>query len=74
MLLVSYAAISGWLQCILVNPICVIAYTLASFSFFKTRLIVEEGALIDFFGDEYVQYKKRVHSGLPFNDGIKLEG
>lgn len=61
------------IQLILVNPLCTLIYTLASWSFFKTRVLIEEEALLNFFGDEYIEYKKRVHSGLPFNNGIQLE-
>jgi protein-S-isoprenylcysteine O-methyltransferase len=64
----------GWLlwsigtQLILMNPICIIGYSLASWSFFKSRIREEESILIEFFGDEYREYMKRVPPGIPFLD------
>ncbi|XP_075762704.1 protein-S-isoprenylcysteine O-methyltransferase [Pelodiscus sinensis] len=60
-------------QVLLCNPICVVGYTLASWRFFKERIEEEEMTLIHFFGEEYLKYKKRVPSGLPFIKGIKVE-
>lgn len=60
-------------QLILVNPICVIIYAIASWTFFKTRVKIEEEALLNFFGDQYMEYKKHVYSGLPFNNGVSLK-
>ncbi|KAJ8264888.1 hypothetical protein COCON_G00139870 [Conger conger] len=59
-------------QVLLCNPVCVLAYTLASWRFFRERIEEEEISLIHFFGEEYVEYKRRVHSGLPFITGIRV--
>lgn len=60
-------------QLVLVNPLCTGIYAIASWSFFKNRIIVEEESLINFFGEEYIEYKRKVPSGLPFIRGIPLE-
>lgn len=53
-------------QVVLVNPVCLIGYTIASYYFFKTRIQEEEGILIEFFGDEYRDYMRKVPPGIPF--------
>ncbi|OQR97341.1 isoprenylcysteine carboxyl methyltransferase [Thraustotheca clavata] len=53
-------------QVFLCNPLCTIAYTAASWSFFKDRIPYEEEILLDFFPEEYPQYKARTISGVPF--------
>eukprot|EP01132_Coremiostelium_polycephalum_P007676 gene7676-9444_t len=53
-------------QIVLLNPICFVAYIYASYSFFSDRIEVEEEYLIDFFGNDYKQYRKKVWSGIPF--------
>lgn len=63
---------TGWFywsigtQIILLNPVCLIGYTVAAYDFFKHRIRDEEHILIEFFGDDYVEYKGRVPSGIPF--------
>jgi len=67
----SYA---GWFlwslgsQLILVNPVCLVLYALVSFTFFQERIYVEEFTLLQFFGQDYKDYQKRVGPGIP---GIK---
>ncbi|KAG7165080.1 S-isoprenylcysteine O-methyltransferase-like, partial [Homarus americanus] len=58
-------------QLILVNPFCVIIYTLASWSFFNERIHFEEMTLLSFFGEKYLDYQKRVGTGLPFIKGYQ---
>ncbi|KAK7069926.1 hypothetical protein SK128_027313 [Halocaridina rubra] len=58
-------------QLILVNPFCTVAYTLTSWSFFYERVYVEEKILIDFFGEKYLDYQKKVGTGLPFIKGYQ---
>jgi len=53
------------------NPICMIAYTIASWIFFKERIIDEEITLLNFFGEDYLLYQKRVPTGLPFIYGYQ---
>ncbi|NXA40272.1 ICMT methyltransferase, partial [Eudromia elegans] len=60
-------------QVLLCNPVCAVGYTLVSWRFFRERVEEEEITLIHFFGEEYLEYKKRVPSGLPFIRGVKVE-
>ncbi|NXT82875.1 ICMT methyltransferase, partial [Zapornia atra] len=60
-------------QVLLCNPICVVGYALASWRFFRERIEEEEITLIHFFGEEYLEYKRKVPSGLPFIKGVKVE-
>ncbi|KAG7264348.1 hypothetical protein CRUP_020873 [Coryphaenoides rupestris] len=43
-----------------------------SWRFFRERIEEEELSLIHFFGEDYVEYKKRVSTGLPFISGIRV--
>ncbi|EFA84442.1 prenylcysteine methyltransferase [Heterostelium album PN500] len=69
--LVRHPSYFGWFiwsistQLVLFNPICTAAYAYASWKFFEDRIEDEEEALIDFFGNDYVEYKKKVWSGIP---------
>ncbi|XP_022668755.1 protein-S-isoprenylcysteine O-methyltransferase-like isoform X5 [Varroa destructor] len=72
----SYA---GWFlwsvgtQLLLANPFCLIAYTMFTWMFFRERVEEEEITLLEFFGEEYAAYQKRVATGLPFIKGFKME-
>ncbi|CAM4679817.1 unnamed protein product [Leuciscus chuanchicus] len=59
-------------QIMLCNPICILGYTIASWRFFRERIEEEEISLIHFFGEDYVEYKKKVFTGLPFISGIRV--
>lgn len=59
-------------QIILINPICAVAYAIASWCFFKRRIEFEEITLIRFFGKDYLDYKERVATGLPFLKGYEI--
>ena len=48
------------------NPICTIAFIIILFKFFKNRILIEEQLLIQFFGEEYLEYKKKVGILIPF--------
>ncbi|CAK0866979.1 unnamed protein product [Prorocentrum cordatum] len=52
-------------QLVLANPVCLAAYTLVSWRFFQGRIPNEEDLLLDFFGDGYLDYARRVPCGLP---------
>lgn len=53
-------------QLLLGNPLSTVAYAAASWAFFADRIPYEEERLTEFFGDEYVQYKKTSFIGIPF--------
>ncbi|XP_061383786.1 protein-S-isoprenylcysteine O-methyltransferase isoform X2 [Danaus plexippus] len=59
---------------ILLNPVCVVIYTLVSWMFFNERIFAEEMFLISFFGKQYLEYQKRVSTGLPFIKGVVMDG
>ncbi|KAG9337695.1 hypothetical protein JZ751_028345 [Albula glossodonta] len=59
-------------QIMLCNPVCVLGYTLASWRFFRDRIEEEEISLIHFFGEDYLEYKRKVCSGIPFIPGIRM--
>jgi protein-S-isoprenylcysteine O-methyltransferase len=52
-------------QVLLGNPLCLIAYTAASWNFFYDRIPTEEELLIEFFGDRYRSYRKATMVGIP---------
>lgn len=60
-------------QILLCNPICLVGYTIASWKFFEDRIHEEEVFLITFFGEDYVKYKKKVGTGIPFISGFPLD-
>nr|CAG4652128.1 EOG090X0CFU [Triops cancriformis] len=72
-----HPAYVGWFywaiatQLILINPICLLAYIWASWMFFNARIFEEECTLLNFFGEEYIQYQNRVPTGLPFIKGYQ---
>ncbi|XP_073956407.1 isoprenylcysteine carboxylmethyltransferase ste14 [Choristoneura fumiferana] len=60
-------------QVTLLNPICMVIYTLASWSFFRERVFAEELTLLTFFGPQYSKYQKTVGTGLPYIYGYTPE-
>ncbi|CAF1002720.1 unnamed protein product [Brachionus calyciflorus] len=76
--LVRHPSYFGWFywsigtQILLANPICTVLYTIVTWKFFKARIIFEEYYLIRFFGAQYIQYQKKVMSGIPFVQGFVL--
>ncbi|OQR66843.1 protein-S-isoprenylcysteine O-methyltransferase-like [Tropilaelaps mercedesae] len=58
---------------LLANPVCLVAYTMVTWMFFRERVEEEEITLLEFFGEEYAAYQKRVATGLPFIKGFKME-
>lgn len=56
-------------QIILLNPICIIVYTIISWMFFNERIHCEEITLLNFFGQQYLNYQEDVGTGLPFIKG-----
>ncbi|WVQ83607.1 hypothetical protein IAT38_005748 [Cryptococcus sp. DSM 104549] len=66
----SYAGFFYWAvatQLLLGNIVSTLAFVLILTKFFSARIVDEERALVKFFGDEYVQYRKRVGTKLPFH-------
>ena len=60
-------------QLLLSNPICVVGYTITSWMFFNERIEDEEALLIQFFGEEYIQYQHQVGAGIPYITGYKVK-
>uniref|UniRef100_A0A915K185 Protein-S-isoprenylcysteine O-methyltransferase n=1 Tax=Romanomermis culicivorax TaxID=13658 RepID=A0A915K185_ROMCU len=56
-------------QILLSNPLCLIIYGYVSWSFFNERIYYEEETLLQFFGQQYSDYQRRVGTGLPFIRG-----
>lgn len=56
----------------LCNPVCILGYAVVSWRFFRERIEEEELSLIHFFAEDYVEYKKRVPTGLPFISGVRV--
>ncbi|KAK1141491.1 farnesyl cysteine-carboxyl methyltransferase [Aspergillus melleus] len=64
----SYFGFFWWglgTQLVLGNVVCFVGYFVVLWKFFHSRIQREERFLIAFFGDEYVQYKKRSTVGIP---------
>ncbi|KAI0874791.1 isoprenylcysteine carboxyl methyltransferase [Hypoxylon argillaceum] len=53
-------------QLVLGNPICFLGYLLVLWRFFSARIKSEESDLVRFFDDDYIDYRKRVGTGIPF--------
>ncbi|KAJ3995393.1 Isoprenylcysteine carboxyl methyltransferase family-domain-containing protein [Lentinula boryana] len=65
----SYAGFFYWAlgtQFVLQNPVCFVLYFILLWRFFYTRTRTEERTLIKFFGDEYIKYRDRVGTKIPF--------
>ncbi len=52
-----------YFQC---NPLCIVAYTIASFKFFENRIPYEEHTLRIMFGKQWDEFKARTPTGIPF--------
>ncbi|PTU18587.1 hypothetical protein P175DRAFT_0442130 [Aspergillus ochraceoroseus IBT 24754] len=64
----SYFGFFWWglgTQLLLGNVVCLVGYAVVLWHFFNSRIAREERFLIAFFGDEYVQYRKRSWVGIP---------
>lgn len=58
-------------QLFLLNPICLILYTLASWRFFKDRIPYEESLLLQCYGEDYLNYMKKTIIGIPLIPTIR---
>jgi protein-S-isoprenylcysteine O-methyltransferase len=71
----SYMGFFYWsigTQILLCNPVCLVGFAAASWRFFSDRIYDEEELLLEFFKDEYVDYKKQVGVGIPFIKGYPV--
>ncbi|KAH9482568.1 Protein-S-isoprenylcysteine O-methyltransferase [Psilocybe cubensis] len=65
----SYAGFYYWAlgtQLVLQNPVTFILFTMLLWHFFYHRTREEERLLVKFFGDEYINYRRRVGTMIPF--------
>jgi len=53
-------------QILLCNPICVVCYAYASWSFFSARIPFEEELLVKFYKQQYMDYASKTQIGIPF--------
>ncbi|KAH6897215.1 Isoprenylcysteine carboxyl methyltransferase family-domain-containing protein [Thelonectria olida] len=53
-------------QLVLGNVLCFVGYTAVLWMFFSRRIRHEEAKLVEFFKDDYVEYRKRVGTRMPF--------
>lgn len=53
-------------QLLLLNPLCIIGYAIASWNFFATRIPYEEMTLSAMFPGAYEDYRQRTFIGIPF--------
>ncbi|KAK7428528.1 farnesyl cysteine-carboxyl methyltransferase [Neonectria magnoliae] len=53
-------------QLVLGNIVCFVGYTAVLWLFFSRRIRHEEAKLIEFFKDDYIQYRKNVGTRMPF--------
>lgn len=71
----SYAGWFYWSvgsQLLLCNPVCFVGFVVATWVFFQDRILDEEMLLLQFFGQEYEDYRKKVGIGIPFVKGFKF--
>ncbi|KAG6821612.1 hypothetical protein H0H93_000121 [Arthromyces matolae] len=65
----SYAGFFYWAvgtQLVLQNPLSFVLFVILLWRFFYYRTRAEEKALVKFFGDAYVDYRRRVGTKIPF--------
>jgi protein-S-isoprenylcysteine O-methyltransferase len=65
----SYFGFFWWglgTQLVLGNVVCFCAYAAVLWTFFRDRIEHEEDKLVDFFGEDYQRYRKRVPTRIPF--------
>lgn len=65
----SYVGFSYWAvgtQIMLGNKLAAVGFVGTLWLFFSRRIRAEEASLVEFFGQSYVEYRKKVGTGLPF--------
>lgn len=76
--IVRHPGYFGWFvwtvasQVILVNPVCIVGYAVASYQFFADRIPTEEAKLVspEFFGEKYREYQHKVPMLFPFTKPV----
>lgn len=58
-------------QMLIANPICLLGYIYAATVFFVDRIPPEEESLLEFFGDQFAEYRAKVPIGFPLDLAIK---
>ena len=53
-------------QILLLNPCCLLLFTIVSWNYFADRITDEETQLIQFFGDDYKKYRQKTPTWIPF--------
>ncbi|CAI4059200.1 protein-S-isoprenylcysteine carboxyl O-methyltransferase SKDI_04G6190 [Saccharomyces kudriavzevii IFO 1802] len=64
----SYFGFFWWAigtQLLLLNPISLVIFISVLWKFFNDRIRIEEKYLVEFFGRDYIDYKKEVSVGIP---------
>ncbi|PVD36671.1 hypothetical protein C0Q70_03657 [Pomacea canaliculata] len=59
-------------QIMLLNPLCMVGYAVVSWRFFNERIYDEERHLLNFFGEDYLNYQRLTPTGLPFIKGFRV--
>lgn len=65
----SYFGFFWWAlgtQVVMGNVLCFCGYAIMLWTFFSRRIKGEEELLVEFFGEDYVDYRKRVGTKIPF--------
>ncbi|CAN8098467.1 unnamed protein product [Discula destructiva] len=65
----SYFGFYWWvlgIQLAMGNVVCFLVYVVVLYRYYSNRIPHEERFLIEFFGDEYVDYRKKVGTKIPF--------
>ncbi|EPE03458.1 prenyl cysteine carboxyl methyltransferase ste14 [Ophiostoma piceae UAMH 11346] len=65
----SYFGFFWWAigtQLVLGNMVCLLGYTAVLWRFFSARIRHEEKLLVRFFGSDYIKYRERVGTKIPF--------
>lgn len=65
----SYCGFFYWavgLQILLLNPVSLLGFIVVLWRFFNSRIQDEEAHLIVFFGKDYVHYRERIPTRIPF--------
>jgi protein-S-isoprenylcysteine O-methyltransferase len=53
-------------QCMLQNPIAIVAFAIVLWRFFSARIKTEEKGLVSMFGKDYEHYRARTRTWMPF--------